>query len=99
MAQVRADMDAEWARAKDELSISYRRSDRSPWTLTLGRIVERAAQFEQAYNPNDCPEIRWGAGERTEEYSTCNRHAPREQLQRMAAYRYWHQERRRPAGF
>lgn len=99
LADVRAELDAEWDRAKDELTITYRRSDRSTWTLTLGQVVDRTESFEQAYNPNDCPEIRWGAREGGDEFSTCGRRAPGDQRFAMRAYRVWHEERRRPAGF
>ncbi len=43
--------------------ISYTRSDGSPWTLSLKDVLARAADFEMAYNPNDCVELRWGAAE------------------------------------
>jgi hypothetical protein len=99
MAQVRADLDKEWERSKNELSITYRRSDRSEWKLTLGDIVDRAKQFEQSYNPNDCPEIRWGATAGTQEFSSCSHRASSDQRLRMDMYRTWHQERRRPAGY
>ncbi len=31
--------------------ITYTRSDGSPWTLTLKEVLDRAADFEMAYNP------------------------------------------------
>ncbi|NMC69184.1 MAG: hypothetical protein GYA57_03830 [Myxococcales bacterium] len=99
LAAVLADLERAWQTEKDRLTITYLRSDRSPWTLTLGQIVDRLPQFEQAYNPNDCPELRWGANLANPEGSTCTHRAPLEQRKRMEAYRVWHQERRRPAGF
>lgn len=77
-------------------SFEYMRSDGSTWTLTLEDVVDRMTQFEMAYNPNDCAEIRWGAVDGTEEYATCNRHAPAFQVRRMESYRDWFITRTRP---
>jgi hypothetical protein len=49
-----------------------------------------------AYNPNDCVEQRWGALLGSPEASTCAAHAPPEQTTKMASYRSWFHERRRP---
>ncbi len=98
-ATVRAELEQLWQTEKDRHSITYVRSDRSTWTLTLGQLVDRLPMFEQSYNPNDCPELRWGANLANPEGSTCTRKAPYEQRLRMEQYRVWHQERRRPAGF
>ena len=77
--------------------ISYTRSDGSQWTLSLKEVVERAPQFEMAYNPNDCVEVRWGAPENSEEASTCRRHAPAAQRAKMSSdYRVWFRERHWP---
>lgn len=78
------------------LSFSYTRTDGSTWTLTLADLVARTKALEVAYNPNDCPEVRWGAPERSEERSTCRRRAPDDQRRTMEAYRAWFRERRRP---
>ena len=51
---------------------------------------------EVGYNPNDCPELRWGAPKGSAERSTCRRRAPEEQRLKMEAYRAWFHERRRP---
>ena len=99
MGQVRADLDREWERSREDLKITYRRSDRSEWTLTLGQLMDRQAKFEQSYNPNDCAEVRWGATPGSEEFAPCNHRAPIEQRKRMEMYQMWHTERRRPAGF
>lgn len=82
--------------ADPALGFAYTRSDGSEWTLTLAQLVARAPAFEAAYNPNDCPEVRWAAPERSEERSTCRRRAPDDQRRKMAAYRPWFHERRRP---
>ena len=80
----------------DELAISYKRSDGSMKKLSLADLVTRAATFEAAYNPNDCPEHRWGAPEGSEELSTCKRRAPEEQQAQMDGYKKWFHERKRP---
>jgi hypothetical protein len=75
---------------------SYPRSDGSMWTLSLKDVFDRAADLEMAYNPNDCVELRWGAPAKSEEASTCKRYAPSAQRAKMASYRPWFHERRRP---
>lgn len=75
---------------------TYTRSDGSPWELSLADLLARAKDLEMAYNPNDCPEIRWGAPKGSDEASTCRRHAPQAHRDRMASYRVWFSERRRP---
>src|SRR5882757_2737526 len=77
--------------------ISYTRSDGSQWTLSLKDVTDRAADFEMAYNPNDCVELRWGAAENSEEASTCKRRAPQPQRAKMSEYRIWFHERHWPA--
>jgi hypothetical protein len=74
----------------------YLRSDGSQWTLALRDVAERVVDLEMAYNPNDCVELRWGAPAGSEEASTCKRHAPSAQRAKMAKYRVWFHERRRP---
>ncbi len=94
------DVEAELARILDrELksrSITYTRTDGSPFTLTLAEVLARSSAFETTYNPNDCVELRWGAAPGSEEASTCRAHAPSEQKARMETYRAWFHERRRP---
>jgi len=82
-------------RAQDR-SITYRRSDGSPWRLTLAEIYQRRPALEVGYNPNDCVESRWGAAPGTREYETCRRRAPADQRARMEVYRPWFHETRRP---
>jgi hypothetical protein len=77
--------------------ISYTRSDGSQWTLSVKDVVDRAADFEMAYNPNDCVELRWGAPANSEEASTCKRNAPQAQRAKMSEYRAWFRERHWPA--
>jgi len=78
------------------LAFTYRRSNGTPWTLSLAELRIRTPALESAYNPNDCPEVRWGAPEGSEELSTCNRRAPDDQRQKMEGYRSWFRTRRRP---
>jgi hypothetical protein len=77
-------------------AFEYTRSDGSEWTLTLADLVARARPLEMAYNPNDCPEIRWGAPEGSQERETCKRRAPAAQQSRMRTYRNWFAKRERP---
>jgi hypothetical protein len=76
--------------------ITYARSDGSPWTLSVKDVVDRATDFEMAYNPNDCVELRWAAPENSEEAATCKRHAPAAQRAKMSDYRAWFRERHWP---
>jgi hypothetical protein len=80
----------------EKRSFEYIRSDESVWKLSLADLVARTNAMEMAYNPNDCVEVRWGAPEGSEEYSSCERRASTEQLSRMQAYRKWFASRQRP---
>ena len=92
LAQQRAELLADPAH-----SVSYTRSDGSSWTLGLDEVVARIKALELAYNPNDCPELRWAAPADSEEASTCQRRAPQDQQIKMRYYQSWFAERRRPA--
>ncbi|WP_370525800.1 hypothetical protein [Methylococcus sp. BF19-07] len=94
--EVKAQLERLDAERLSEAYIVYRRSDGSPWRLSLAEVFARRKALEVAYNPNDCVEVRWGAGRGTEEYSTCTRHAPADQAARMEQYRVWFREARRP---
>jgi hypothetical protein len=77
--------------------ISYTRSDGSQWTLSLKDVLDRSVEYEMAYNPNDCVELRWGAPENSAEASTCKRRAPQAQRAKMSSdYRTWFRERHWP---
>ncbi|HEY8375711.1 MAG TPA: hypothetical protein VIK91_04440, partial [Nannocystis sp.] len=73
---------------------SYRRSDGSRQELSLADVVARAAALERAYNPNDCPELRWGAEPGSEEAATCSFRAPPAQQVQMERQREWFRARR-----
>jgi hypothetical protein len=94
--EVRADMQRVLASELATRKFSYPRSDGSAWTLTLRDVMDRAIDLEMAYNPNDCVELRWGAPAKSDEASTCKRHAPSAQRAKMTQYRTWFHERRRP---
>lgn len=94
--EVRADLEK---RLADELArrrFSYTRSDGTTFTLALADVVSRAAELEMAYNPNDCPEVRWGAPKGSDEAATCKRRAPGDQRHKMGKARAWFHERKRP---
>lgn len=74
----------------------YTRSDGSAFELSLSDVVSRSEALETAYNPNDCPEARWGAEKGSEEYAPCARTAPKAQRALMERYRPWFQGRSRP---
>jgi len=79
-----------------ELSITYTRTNGAEQKLTLEEILKRRDAFEMAYNPNDGIEIRWGAPEKSEERSSCKRHVPAGQLEKMNTVRRWFQKRLHP---
>jgi hypothetical protein len=95
-ADVRAEIEALHAQQIRERSVEYRRSDGSPFRLTVADVLARKNALEVAYNPNDCAETRWGATPETADFATCGRHAPDEQRTRMQEYRTWFHEARRP---
>jgi hypothetical protein len=96
IAQVKAELESVLASELSTRKFSYTRSDGSAWSLTLKDVLDRAEELEMAYNPNDCVELRWGAPERSDEASTCRRHASGAQRAKMMQYRTWFHERRRP---
>jgi len=92
---VKAELERVLATELSTRKFSYTRTDGSAWTLALKDVLDRATDFELAYNPNDCVELRWGAPG-GEEASTCKRHASSTQRAKMQEYRTWFHERRRP---
>ena len=95
-AEVRAEIEALHEKQIRERAIEYQRSDGATFRLTVADILARRPALEMAYNPNDCVELRWGAGEKTADLATCRRHAPEEQRARMREYRSWFHEAKRP---
>jgi hypothetical protein len=96
VADVKVELESVLASELSARKFSYTRSDGSAWTLALKDVIDRVAALEMAYNLNDCVELRWGASDRSEEASTCKRHAPSAQRAKMTEYRSWFRERRRP---
>ena len=96
VADVKAELQSVLASELSARKFSYPRSDGSSWTLALKDVIDRAAALEMAYNLNDCVELRWGAPDKSDEASTCKRHAPSAQREKMTQYRTWFHERRRP---
>ena len=96
VADVKAEMANVLASELSARKFSYTRTDGSAWTLTLKDVIDRAADFEMAYNLNDCVELRWGAAPRSDEESTCKRHAQPGQRAKMTEYRTWFRERHWP---
>jgi hypothetical protein len=90
------DLQKVFDRKSNELSISYTRSDGSLHKLTVAEILKRRDSFEMAYNPNDGPEIRWGAPENSEERAMCKRRSPASQVEKMRALRSWFNKRLHP---
>jgi len=97
VADVKSELQGVLASELASRKITYTRTDGSPWTLSVKDVLDRAVDFEMAYNPNDCVELRWGAAEGSEEASTCKRHAPQAQRAKMSEYRAWFRDRHWPA--
>lgn len=93
---VKKNLEALLTKKLSELSITYTRTNGAQQTLTLQEILKRREAFEMAYNPNDGIEIRWGAPENSEERSSCRRHVPANQLEKMRSVRVWFQKRLHP---
>ncbi len=92
-ASVRARRDHELA----SRSFEYTGSGGVRRSITLSELVQRAPAIEIAWNPNDCPEIRWGAPAAGDEMRACERRAPAEQTQRIeSTMRSWFHARARP---
>ena len=96
-ADARVELAALHARRIGERGIEYKRSDGSPFKITVADLLARKSAFEIAYNPNDCVETRWGAAPGSPEAAPCARHAPADQQSRMAELRAWFHDARRPS--
>jgi hypothetical protein len=96
VADVKARLQSVLATELAAHKFTYPRSDGSPWTLSLKDVLDRTTALEMGYNPNDCVELRWGAPDKSDEASTCKRHAPGAQRVKMTKYREWFHDRRRP---
>jgi hypothetical protein len=96
VADLKGELDALLDAELHKRTVSYERSDGAPFTITLADVVSRAPDLEVAYNPNDCPEVRWGAPAESAEITTCRRRAPAGQAAQMRTYRAWFHDRKRP---
>jgi hypothetical protein len=94
---VKSEMRALESRWASDLSVTYTRTDGTPRVLTLAEILKRREALEMGYNPNDGPEIRWGAPDGSAERASCRRRAPAYQVERMKAMRVWFIKRLHPA--
>jgi hypothetical protein len=97
VADVKTELQGVLASELASRKITYTRSDGSPWTLSIKDVLDRAVEFEMAYNPNDCVELRWAAAAGSDEASTCKRRAPAAQRDKMSSYRTWFRDRHWPA--
>jgi hypothetical protein len=97
VADVKAELESVLATELANRKFTYTRTDGSQWSLSLKDVMDRMSDLEMAYNLNDCVELRWGATAQSPEAATCKRHAPQAQHVKMAEYRAWFHERRRPA--
>ena len=97
VADVKTELQGVLASELVSRKITYTRSDGSPWTLSVKDVLDRAVEFEMAYNPNDCVELRWAAAAGSDEASTCKRRAPAAQRDKMSGYRAWFRDRHWPA--
>lgn len=89
-------LEAELGRRLKEAKLSYPRSDGTKHEVSLADLAARKGRLEMAYNPNDCPEVRWGAPEKSDEIATCRRRAGGDQRAKMEKSRAWFRERKRP---
>lgn len=95
-AEMKTEFQAILERELRSKTVTYTRSDGSPFTLSLTDVLARAEALEVAYNPNDCSEVRWGAPAGSDEAKTCKRRAPADQRARMERTREWFHKRSRP---
>jgi hypothetical protein len=94
--EVRAEVQALHKQRIGERAIEYKRSDGSPFKITVADLLARKTELEMAYNPNDCVEVRWGAKDGSPERTTCQRRAPDDQIARMNEHRVWFRDAKRP---
>ena len=94
--QMRDEMAGLLRQVAQQREFTYTRSDGTRWQLSIADVLDRAVAFEMAYNPNDCPEVRWAAPEGTEERRPCNVRAPSDHFDAMTTYRSWFATRVRP---
>jgi|LSQX01.1.fsa_nt_gb hypothetical protein len=91
-----AEMAALLQRDLQRRTVAYTTSDGAAHWISLADVVARQKALEVGYNPNDCPEVRWGADASSAEGRGCRYRAPDAQRERMEEYRTWFQTRQRP---
>ena len=85
-----ATLHAKWSL---EMTFEYTRSNGEPFELSIQDILGRMVRFEAAYDPNMCPEMRWGAEPGTAEAETCKRNAPKAHRAIYKKHRHWFVDR------
>ena len=95
--QVKSEIEQLHDKLITEKKIQYIRSNGVSQELSVADVLARKPAFEMGYNPNDCVEVRWGAEAETEEYASCQRHAPAAQIKQMTAVREWFRDAKRPS--
>jgi hypothetical protein len=83
VSDVKAELQSVLGSELSARKFSYTRTDGSPWALALRDVLDRV--------------LRWGAAEKSDEAATCKHLASGAQRAKMAKYRPWFHERRRPA--
>ena len=75
------------------MTFQYRRSNGEPFELSIQDVLNRIERFEAAYDPNMCPEMRWGAEPGTAEAKTCKRKPPKAHRAIYKKHRHWFVDR------
>ncbi len=88
-------LGAQITQAMHDTTFNYVRTDGHSQSVSLEQLYQRRTQIEIGWNPNDCPEVRWGAHDDSE-LASCQRHASATQRTRMASMRPWFHNRERP---
>lgn len=88
-ARLKAHLEQLHQRWSVERRVVYTRSDGQKQELNLLELLSRSVELELGWNPNDCPEVRWGASADSAEGKSCKARAPEEQQKRMQAFRHW----------
>ncbi len=96
--EVKAELESVLASELAARKFTYPRTDGSPWTLSLKEIIDRVTLLEMALQRERLCRAAVGRSGKSEEAATCKRRASGAQRTKMAEYRAWFHERRRPPG-